>query len=92
MGTTSDQEYEQKWNSDQPMRRGRNKKDQFEPEEAENISTAPTSKSKQGQQVGGPEAEVANNSIARRGKEERERENSRWSQSLEVQVDVSYRK
>ncbi|GFW76941.1 hypothetical protein TNCV_2030461 [Trichonephila clavipes] len=37
----------------------------------EHINTAPTSKSKQGQQVGRPEAEVVNNSIARRGKEER---------------------
>ncbi|GFX29388.1 retrovirus-related Pol polyprotein from transposon opus [Trichonephila clavipes] len=43
----------------------------FEPEEAKNISKAPTSKSKQGQQVRRPEAEVVNNSIARRGKEER---------------------
>ncbi|GFY08085.1 hypothetical protein TNCV_1355011 [Trichonephila clavipes] len=33
--------------TDQPMRRGHNKEDQFEPEEAENITTAPTSKSKQ---------------------------------------------
>ncbi|GFX68507.1 hypothetical protein TNCV_2432141 [Trichonephila clavipes] len=56
---------------DQPMRGGHNKEDQFESEEAENISTAPISKSKQGQQVGRPEAELVNNSIARRGKEER---------------------
>ncbi|GFU09854.1 hypothetical protein TNCV_1292281 [Trichonephila clavipes] len=85
------QEEEQKWSPDQPMRRGHNKVDQFEPEEAKKISTAPTSKSKQGQQVLRPEAEVVNNSIARRGNEERERENSRRSQSLEVLVDVSYR-
>ncbi|GFT99045.1 hypothetical protein TNCV_3794231 [Trichonephila clavipes] len=51
------------------MRRGHNKEDQFEPEEA--INTAPTSKSKQGQQFGRPEAEVVNNRIARRGKEKR---------------------
>ncbi|GFY21370.1 hypothetical protein TNCV_3994141 [Trichonephila clavipes] len=37
----------------------------------------PLSKSKQGQQVGRPEAEVVNNSITRRGKEERERERER---------------
>ncbi|GFW56257.1 retrovirus-related Pol polyprotein from transposon 17.6 [Trichonephila clavipes] len=35
---------------------------------------SPTSKSKQGQLVGRPEAEMVNNSITRRGKEERERE------------------
>ncbi|GFX67875.1 hypothetical protein TNCV_207191, partial [Trichonephila clavipes] len=64
----SRQEEEQKWSPDQPMRRGHNKEDQSEPEEAENISTAPKSKSKQGQQVGRPKAEVVNNSIARRGK------------------------
>ncbi|GFU84554.1 uncharacterized protein TNCV_3238631 [Trichonephila clavipes] len=68
-----------------PMRRGPNKGDQFEPEEAENISTAPRSKSKQGQAAGIPEAEVVNNSIARRGKEERE--NSNRSISLEVLVE-----
>ncbi|GFU17920.1 hypothetical protein TNCV_4029371 [Trichonephila clavipes] len=54
-----DQEEEQKWSPDQPMRSGHNKGDQFESEVAENISTAPTSKSKQGQQVGRPETEVA---------------------------------
>ncbi|GFU35177.1 hypothetical protein TNCV_2106201 [Trichonephila clavipes] len=69
--TTSDQEEEQKWSPDQPMRRGHNKEDHFEPKEAENISTAPTPKSKQGQQFGRLEAEVVNNSIDRRGKEER---------------------
>ncbi|GFW39528.1 retrovirus-related Pol polyprotein from transposon 297 [Trichonephila clavipes] len=62
---------EQKWSPDLPLRRGHKKDYQFEPEEAENISTAPTSKSKQGQQVGRPEAELINNSIPRRGKEER---------------------
>ncbi|GFV82793.1 hypothetical protein TNCV_4147611 [Trichonephila clavipes] len=87
-----DQEEEQKWSFDQQCEED-NKEDQFEPEEAENISTALTSKSKQGQQVGRPKAEVVNNSIARREKEERERENSRRSYSLEVLVGVvSYRK
>ncbi|GFY33812.1 hypothetical protein TNCV_4595241 [Trichonephila clavipes] len=66
-----DQEEQQKWSPDQPMRRRHNKEDQFESEEAEIISTAPTSKSKQGQAAGIPEAEVVNNRIARRGKEER---------------------
>ncbi|GFX35414.1 hypothetical protein TNCV_102211 [Trichonephila clavipes] len=70
MGTTSNQEEEQKWSPEQPMRRGHNREDQFESEEAENISTAPTLKSKQGQQIGTPEAEVVNNNMARRGKEE----------------------
>ncbi|GFX81123.1 uncharacterized protein TNCV_1911151 [Trichonephila clavipes] len=45
--------------------------DQFESKEVENISAAPTSESKQGQQVGRPEADVVNNSIARRREEER---------------------
>ncbi|GFX86159.1 hypothetical protein TNCV_2560411 [Trichonephila clavipes] len=45
--------------------------DQFESEEAENFITVPTLKSKQGLQVGRPEAEVVNKSIASRGKEER---------------------
>ncbi|GFY23715.1 uncharacterized protein TNCV_1629971 [Trichonephila clavipes] len=66
-----DQEEEQKWSPDQPMSRRLNKEDQFESEEAEIISTAPTSKSKQGQGSGIPEAEVVNNIIVRRGKEER---------------------
>ncbi|GFV09755.1 hypothetical protein TNCV_2598101 [Trichonephila clavipes] len=39
--------------------------------ESENISTTPTSKSKQFQAAGIPEAEVFNSSIARRGEEER---------------------
>ncbi|GFT66875.1 hypothetical protein TNCV_996601 [Trichonephila clavipes] len=93
VGTTSDEEEQQKWSPDQPMRRGHNKEDQFESENAENISTAPTSESKQGQQVGRPEAEVVNHSIARRGKEEREREReNRRSQCLEVLVDdISYK-
>ncbi|GFY12401.1 hypothetical protein TNCV_1798231 [Trichonephila clavipes] len=71
-GTTYDQE-EVQWGSlDQPMRRGHNKEDQFEPEEAErNNRTTPTSRSKEGQADGIPEAEVVSNSIARRGKEER---------------------
>ncbi|GFV57523.1 hypothetical protein TNCV_3270541 [Trichonephila clavipes] len=59
---------------DQPMRRGHNKEGQFESEEAENISTAPESKSKQGLQVRRPEAEVVNNSIARRGEGEQTRD------------------
>ncbi|GFV67770.1 hypothetical protein TNCV_4624501 [Trichonephila clavipes] len=65
-----DQDNEQKWSPDQPMRR-HNKEDQFESEEAEIISAAPTSKSKQGQATGIPEAEVVNNRIDKRGKEER---------------------
>ncbi|GFW18868.1 hypothetical protein TNCV_5133211 [Trichonephila clavipes] len=59
-----------KENPDHPMRRGHNKEDQFDPEEAENNSTAPTSRSK-GQVAGVPEAEEVSNSIARRGQEER---------------------
>ncbi|GFX43190.1 hypothetical protein TNCV_2712341 [Trichonephila clavipes] len=74
-----DQEEEQKWSPDQPMRRGLNKEDQLEPEEAENISTAHLSKRKQGQQVGRPEAEVVYNSRARRGKEERTADGSNLS-------------
>ncbi|GFU99012.1 transposable element Tcb2 transposase [Trichonephila clavipes] len=70
------------------MRRGHYKEDQFESEEAENISTVPTSESKQGQQVKKLEADVVNNNIARRGKEGRE---NRRSQSLEVLVeDIIY--
>ncbi|GFY54946.1 uncharacterized protein TNIN_259241 [Trichonephila inaurata madagascariensis] len=53
------------------MRRGHNKEDDFEPEEAESISIAPTSKSKKIQAAGIPEAEVVNHSIASLGKEER---------------------
>ncbi|GFX19984.1 uncharacterized protein TNCV_1435441 [Trichonephila clavipes] len=46
---------------------------------AENITTAPTSKSKQGQASGIPEAEVVNNRISRSGKEERTtRDPSPW--------------
>ncbi|GFV21424.1 hypothetical protein TNCV_2371811 [Trichonephila clavipes] len=57
------------------MRRGHNKEDHFDPEEAErNNRTAPTPRSKEGQAAGIPKAEVVNNSIARRGKEERARE------------------
>ncbi|GFY20265.1 hypothetical protein TNCV_208971 [Trichonephila clavipes] len=66
-----DQEEEQQWSPDHPMRGGHNNEDQFQPEKAESITTAPTSKSKQGQAVGIPEAEVVNNRTARRGKEER---------------------
>ncbi|GFY53838.1 hypothetical protein TNIN_362111 [Trichonephila inaurata madagascariensis] len=54
------------------MRRGHNKEDQFDPEEAErNNSTAPTPRSKEGQAAGIPEAEEVSNNIARRGQEER---------------------
>ncbi|GFX59041.1 hypothetical protein TNCV_3814751 [Trichonephila clavipes] len=62
----------QRWSSDQPMRRGHNKEDQFDPEEAgRNNSTDPTLRSKEGQAAGIPEAEVVNNSISRGGKDER---------------------
>ncbi|GFY37330.1 hypothetical protein TNIN_292051 [Trichonephila inaurata madagascariensis] len=71
------------------MRRGHNKEDQFEPEEAENISIAPTSKSKQGQAAGIPEAEVVNNSIARKGKEERTATDpSPWKDSEEERLRI----
>ncbi|GFX16892.1 hypothetical protein TNCV_2518701 [Trichonephila clavipes] len=71
VGTTSDQEEVQKWSPNQPMKWGHNKEDQFEPEKPVNITTAPTSKSKQSQAARIPEAEVVNNRIARKGKEER---------------------
>ncbi|GFS48156.1 hypothetical protein TNCV_2295791 [Trichonephila clavipes] len=83
----TDQEEKQKWSPKQQMRRRHNKEDQLESEEAKNISTGPTSKSKQDQAAGIPEAEVANNRIARRGKD-----NSNRSISLEVLVgDVNYK-
>ncbi|GFY28893.1 retrovirus-related Pol polyprotein from transposon 297 [Trichonephila clavipes] len=48
-----------------PMRRGCNKEDQFDPEEAErNNSTAPTPRSNEGQAAGIPEAEEVSNNIA----------------------------
>ncbi|GFV98808.1 hypothetical protein TNCV_2913251 [Trichonephila clavipes] len=53
-----------------PMRREHNKEDQFDPEETENNSTAPTLRSKEGQATGVPEAEEVSNNIARRGQEE----------------------
>ncbi|GFY09783.1 uncharacterized protein TNCV_3697451 [Trichonephila clavipes] len=53
------------------LRKIRARGTQFEPEKAENITTAPTSKSKQGQAARIPEAEVVNNRIGRRGKEGR---------------------
>ncbi|GFS63298.1 hypothetical protein TNCV_2308471 [Trichonephila clavipes] len=57
--------------TDHPVRRRHNKEDQFDPEEAgRNNGTDPTPRSKQGQAAGIPEAEVVNNSIARRGKDE----------------------
>ncbi|GFW90491.1 retrovirus-related Pol polyprotein from transposon 17.6 [Trichonephila clavipes] len=57
---------------DQPMRSGHNKEDQFDPEEAgRNHSKDPTSRSKEGHAAGISEAEVGNNSIASKGKEER---------------------
>ncbi|GFW22018.1 uncharacterized protein TNCV_4823001 [Trichonephila clavipes] len=46
------------------------KENQFEPRKAEESTTAPTSKSKQGQATRIPE-EVVNNKMARKGKEER---------------------
>ncbi|GFY47228.1 hypothetical protein TNIN_1191 [Trichonephila inaurata madagascariensis] len=70
--TTCDQEEVQRWSPDQPMRRGHNKEDRFDPEEAgRNNSTDPIPRSKEGQAAGIPEAERVNNRIARRGKEER---------------------
>ncbi|GFX16478.1 hypothetical protein TNCV_22491 [Trichonephila clavipes] len=72
MTSTSDQEEVKRWSSDQPMRRGYNKEDRFDTEEAgENNSTDPIPRSKEGQTAEIPEAEVVNNNIARRGKEER---------------------
>ncbi|GFY65690.1 hypothetical protein TNIN_85361 [Trichonephila inaurata madagascariensis] len=57
---------------DQPMRRGHNKEDQFDPEEAgRNNTTDPAPRSKEGQAAGIPEAEVVNTSIARKGQKER---------------------
>ncbi|GFV77769.1 hypothetical protein TNCV_1575171 [Trichonephila clavipes] len=56
---------------DHPVRKGHNTEDQFDPEEAENNSTAPTPRSKERQVIGLPEAEEVINSIARRGQEER---------------------
>ncbi|GFV09765.1 hypothetical protein TNCV_2598201 [Trichonephila clavipes] len=70
--TTCDQEEVQRYSPDQPMRRGHNKKDQFDPEEAErNNSTAPTPRGKEDQAAGIQEAEEVSNNIARRGREER---------------------
>ncbi|GFT58351.1 hypothetical protein TNCV_2118581 [Trichonephila clavipes] len=89
-GTNYGQEKVQNRNPDHPMRRGHNKEDQFDPEETENNSTAPTTRSKEGQAAGVPEAEEVSNSIGRRGQEKRA--NSRRSQSLEVLVgDVNYK-
>ncbi|GFV64638.1 hypothetical protein TNCV_850871 [Trichonephila clavipes] len=73
--TTYDQEEVQKWSHDHPVRREHNKEDQFDPEEAgRNNSKDPTLRSKDGQAAGIPKAEVVNNGIARRGKEEREQQ------------------
>ncbi|GFY21486.1 retrovirus-related Pol polyprotein from transposon 17.6 [Trichonephila clavipes] len=58
------------WSPDHSVRRGDNKEDQLDPEEAENNSTAPTRRSTEGQAIGVPEAEEGSNSIARRGQEE----------------------
>ncbi|GFV25836.1 retrovirus-related Pol polyprotein from transposon 17.6 [Trichonephila clavipes] len=70
--TTCDQEEVQRWSPDQPIRRGHNKEDRFESEEAEiNNSTDPVPRSIEGQTAEIPEAEVVNNSIARRGKKKR---------------------
>ncbi|GFV92963.1 hypothetical protein TNCV_1693561 [Trichonephila clavipes] len=69
VGIASNQE-EQKWSPDQPMRGGHSKEDQFEPEKADIITTAATTKSKQGQAARIPEAELVNNRIARKGKKE----------------------
>ncbi|GFU43176.1 hypothetical protein TNCV_3775481 [Trichonephila clavipes] len=70
--TTCDQEEVQSWSSDQPMRRGHNKEDPFEPEEGGRInSTDPIPRSKECQAARIPEAEVVKHIIARRGKEER---------------------
>ncbi|GFW67217.1 hypothetical protein TNCV_2359271 [Trichonephila clavipes] len=64
--TTCDKEEVQRWNRDQPVRRGHNTEDQFDPEEAgRNNSADPTLRSEEGQAAGVPEAEVVNNSIAK---------------------------
>ncbi|GFY40502.1 hypothetical protein TNIN_337561 [Trichonephila inaurata madagascariensis] len=69
---TYDQEEMQKRSPNHSVRRGHYKEDQFDPEEAgRNNSTEPTPSIKEGQAAGIPVAEVINNSIARRGKEER---------------------
>ncbi|GFU73637.1 hypothetical protein TNCV_996311 [Trichonephila clavipes] len=66
------------------MRRGHNKEDQFDPEEAGRInSTDLTPRSSQ--TAGIPEAEVVNNSTARKGKEERtDTDHTPWRQSGEL--------
>ncbi|GFS99948.1 hypothetical protein TNCV_4196331 [Trichonephila clavipes] len=60
-----------KKSSGHPVRRGHNKEDQFDPEETENNSTAPTPSSNEGQTAGVPEAEEFSNNIARRGQDKR---------------------
>ncbi|GFU17856.1 hypothetical protein TNCV_504641 [Trichonephila clavipes] len=69
--TTSDQEIEQEWSPDQPLRSRHNKEDQFEPGTARESNTVPTSENKQGQATRIPEEEVVNNKMARKGTEER---------------------
>ncbi|GFW39578.1 retrovirus-related Pol polyprotein from transposon opus [Trichonephila clavipes] len=67
-----DEEEVQNESPDHPVRRGRNKEDQFDPDEiGRNNSTDPTPRSEEGQAAGIQEAEVVNNSISRSGKEER---------------------
>ncbi|GFW39709.1 hypothetical protein TNCV_3188801 [Trichonephila clavipes] len=69
--TTCDQEEVQRWSPDQPLRRGRAGSGGSR---GRNKSTDPTPRSKEGQAAGITEAEVVNNNIERRGKEEREQQ------------------
>ncbi|GFU30931.1 hypothetical protein TNCV_1406451 [Trichonephila clavipes] len=76
VATTCDQEV-QRWSPYRSMRKGHNKENQLDPEEAErNNLTTPTSRDKEGQAEGIPEAEKISNNIARREHKERSVPNS----------------
>ncbi|GFU30920.1 hypothetical protein TNCV_1406381 [Trichonephila clavipes] len=77
VATTCDQEEVQRWSPYRSMRKGHNKENQLDPEEAErNNRTTPTSRDKEGQAEGIPEAEKISNNIARREHKERSVPNS----------------